>query len=405
MLKAMPARLGRRGLPRFPGPLFMNIARAALFLPAVLVMLGFAAPSRLHAEDRLDRLEREVEQLKKENAQMKNKVEDVTADSEEIKHGMSTFSRFVDVSGYADVEYRLTGEEGQNNGFRVHHLSLFFTKDIQKDWKIFSELEFEDAPRIEADPLADTVSKANGTIFAEQMYIEYHPALSWDVRVGRFLTPAGIWWIYHYPPYVPVQTHPLFYKLVFPEVSDGAQLRNSFVFRNVILDTHLYVANGSGNSGRLDRNPNMAVGGRVNAGFSYGLSVGASYYREKDNSDVMRNSFGLHLLYSRGPWSFQTEYAYRHNHPDASQTFNDKGLYGLVSYYVGKWTFAARAGWYDTNDTDVNNDIYRYTGAVNYHFAHNVVGKVEFDRYLYDDPAKKDYNEVIFAIDLAMGDL
>jgi len=355
------------------------------------------------AQDRLDRLEQEMEGLKKENVELRERVESIEAVDEETAYSLGILSRLVDVSGYADVEYRLTDKDGENGGFRLHHLSLFFTKDIQKEWKLFTEVEFEDAPVI--DYTNDTLNRGDGVFFVEQMYIEYHPSLSWDLRFGRFLTPAGIWSIYHYPPYVPTQTAPLFSRIIFPEVSDGALLRNSFVIKDTAIDTHLFASNGSGNPGSLDMNTNTAIGARVNATVMHGLSAGASYFREKDNSDVMKNSFALHLLCNYGPFNFQSEYAYRHNDPDAGGSFNDKGWYGQLSYDAGKWTLAARLDWYDANDTASINDVYRYTGAVNYHFAHNVVGKLEYDRNEYDDPAKQDYSEVIFAIVVAIGDL
>jgi len=372
-------------------------------LPFVFALAVLMAGPAAAAQDRLDRLEQEMEGLKKENVELKHRVESIEGIDEETSHSLGTLSKLVDVSGYADVEYRLTDKDSQNGGFRLHHLSLFFSKDIQKEWKLFSEIEFEDAPVI--DYTNNTLNRGNGVFYVEQMYIEYHPSLSWDMRFGRFLTPAGLWSIYHYPPYVPTQTSPLFSKLIFPEVSDGALLRNSFVLGGVAMDTHLFASNGSGNPGSLDMNTNTAVGARVNAALTRGISAGVSYFREKDNSDIMKNSFALHLLCNFGPFNMQSEYAYRHNDPDAAASYNDKGWYGQLSFDVGKWTLAARADWYDTNDSNPVKDVYRYTGAINYHFAHNVVGKLEYDRNEFDDPAMQDYNEIIFAIVVAIGDL
>ena len=389
VLSAILKGIKRPGLPALP---FAAVALAASLACAPAI-----------AQDRLDRLELEIEGLKKENVELKERVESIEAADEETTHSLGVLSRLVDVSGYADVEYRLTDKDGENGGFRLHHLSLFFTKDIQKEWKLFTEVEFEDAPVL--DYTNDTLNRGDGVFFVEQMYIEYHPSLSWDLRFGRFLTPAGIWSIYHYPPYVPTQSPPLFTRLIFPEVSDGALLRNSFVLHDTAIDTHLFASNGSGNPGSLDMNTNTAVGARANAALTHGLSAGASYFREKDNSDVMKNSFALHLLADYGPFNLQSEYAYRHNDPDGGASYNDKGWYAQLAYDAGKWTLAARLDWYDTDDTAPINDIYRYTGAINYHFAHNVVGKLEYDRNEFDDPARQDYNEVIFAIVVAIGDL
>lgn len=380
--------------------------RFAFLISALSVVFMLAAPPAQAQDDRMDRLEKEVEGLKKENEALKNRVDAVEGEGEEIKHGLGVLSKLVEVSGYADTEFTFTDNENENNRFRIRHLSLFFTKDIQKEWKLFTEIEFEDAPRIESNIASDVVNKSQGTIFVEQMYIEYHPKVTWDLRFGRFLTPAGIWSIYHYPPYVPTQTGPLFYKVIFPEVSDGVQLRNSFTVMDSALDTHLYVANGGGNPGRLDRNQNKAAGFRLNYALLGGVSAGASYYRDKDNSDVMRNSYGAHLLAYYGPsLKIQAEYALRHNKPEGSDSFYDKGFYVLAAYDIDKWTVAGRYDWYDENSSDPKKDQYRYTGALNYHFAHNVVAKAELSRYLFDDPAKKDFNEFILAIVVAIGDL
>jgi hypothetical protein len=377
---------------------------AVLFL-GVFLCGAFSGECRA-GDERLLEIEKELDGLKEENRALKKRVDEIEGSEEEIRHSFSILSKLVEVSGYADAEFSLTDEDGENSKFRIHHLSLFFTKDIQKEWKLFTEIEYEDAPFIESSSAADTVATSQGKLFVEQMYIEYHPAFDWDVRVGRFLTPAGIWSIYHYPPYVPTQRRPLQVRRIFPQVADGVQLRNSFSLGGS-FDTHLYVANGAGNPGRLDRNEHKAIGARVNyaANVLGGFELGGSYYGERDNDGIKRNSYGAHLLVTRSAFKLQSEYAYRRNDQQTLTDFNDKGFYAQLTYDIGRWTVAARYDWYDPNDTDPKNDQFRYTGAVNYHFAHNVVGKVEYNRNEFDDPASDDFNEVIFAIVVAIGDL
>ncbi len=384
----------------------MNISRAVAFTLAALIAASVPALSIAGAEpgdERLDRLEGELGVLKKENAELRQRVETIETDDEQMRHDLGTVSKMVDVSGYAAAEFYHTDQDGENDRFRVRYLSLFFTKEVQRDWKLFTEIEYEDAPRIESNAASNTVKSSQGTIFVEQLYIEYHPSLDWDMRFGRVNTPAGIWSIYHYPPYVPFQTAPLFYRNIFPEVSDGLLLRNSFTVLDSALDTHLYAANGSGNPGSTDRNQNKGAGARVNLGILNGLSMGASFYGEKDNQDIRRSSYGAHLLYSLAGMRLQTEFAFRHN--NASGGFNDRALYAQLSYDINSWEIAGRADWYDRNDKVSKDAHYRYTGALNYHFAHNVVGKAEYNRNEFDDPFIKDYNEVIMAIVVAIGDL
>lgn len=385
----------------------MKRFRMLLALFALLCAIALA-PGHLRAEDgAINQMQEDIKALKQENEGLKKRLDSVEGDQEEFRHNDELFSRLMEVSGYADVEYALTDQESVNNRFRIKHLSLFFTKDLQKEWKLFSELEFEDAPLVVSNNNTDTVTKSQGLVFLEQMYVQYHPSYDWDLRAGRFLTPAGIWSIYHYPPYVPTQRAPLMFKVIFPEVSDGVVLRKSFPIADNMLDAHFYLANGAGNPGGVDRNDSVSYGTRVN----YALDTlgqfqfGASLYRDKDNQGAMRQSYGLHMQYSKGPFKFQTEWAQRHNHPYVTQTYDDTGAYGQITYDIGKWTFAGRADWYDSNSTDPKNDQYRYTGAVNYHFAHNVVGKAEYNYNTFKDPAVKDYSELIFAVAIAIGDL
>ncbi|MBE9527727.1 MAG: hypothetical protein IME99_00650 [Proteobacteria bacterium] len=367
-----------------------------LFLFAVAMPAGATSDT-----ERIERLERELKELKKG-------VAEAEAEGEEVRHKLGLIGRAVDVSGYADVELILTDQKEQNNRFRVRHLSLFFTKEIVKGWKLFTEIEYEDAPLFRANTGADTVNTAQGDVYVEQMYVEYRRSLDLDFRVGRVLTPAGIWSIYHYPPYVPTQSNPIMYKLLFPKVSDGLQVRKSFTINDSPLDTHLYVANGAGNPGRLDRNGNKAIGGRINYSIDLldGLDLGGSFYGERDNDDIRRATYGAHLLLNLDRLSLQSEYAVRHNSPPGSGTdYDDKGLYAQLTYHKDRWGFTGRYDWFDENNTLSTGDRYRYTGAVNYNIAHNLVGKAELSRNNFDDPATDDYNELIFAIVVAIGDL
>lgn len=367
-----------------------------LFLTLAFVPAAFAEDGAARS------VESELEKLRLENEAIRKRLDAVELDGEEVKHNFGFLSRFVEVSGYADAEFYLTDKDSDNSRFRIHHLSLFFLKNIQEDWKLFTEIEYEDAPLIESTHTDDEPATVQGKLFVEQMYIEYHPDLAWDVRFGRFLTPAGIWNIYHYPPYVPTQERPLMVRKIFPQVSDGIQARYSYSFRGPVLDTHFYAANGAGNPGRLDRNEQKAIGARLN--LEYGpLWAGASAYGERDNSGIKRAAWGLHFLADYSPVRVQAEYQYRDNETAGGDGFIDRGFYAQALYDIGRWTLAARYDWYDENSGLANADQFRYTGAVNYHFAENVIGKAEFHKN--DLENGEDFNEATFSIVVAIGDL
>jgi cell division protein FtsB len=416
-----------------------------IILTITFTPLISSAEAPLTQEERIDRLEKKLKKLQKENKRIKKSIKSAThsekveikditkqqktfdklkarteelqelleeVESESLDAQDSLISDLVKISGYADAELRITSNKNDNNSFRIRHLSLFFSKRVQEKWKFFSEIEFEDAPYVESVHVTDDADTVQGKILVEQVYIEYQPQLGMELRFGRFLTPAGIWNIFHYYPYVPTQTRPIFVRRIFPSYSDGIQVRRAFNMADTMFDAHLYISNGSGNPGKLDRNNEKAIGARLNFSRDLldGMEAGFSYYRDTEKDSVttirsVRNSFAAHLKLAHEDFKLQAEYAIRDNSPDGGSDFKDAGLYTQLSYDIKKWTLAGRYDWYDLNDTISDNDQVRYTAAVNYHLAHNVIGKIEYNINEYEDPLEEDYNELITSIVIAIGDL
>ena len=127
------------------------------------------------------RVESELEKLRTQNEEIRKRLDTLELDNEEARHSFGLLSRFVEVSGYADAEFYLTDKDGESSRFRVRHLSLFFIKDIQKDWKLFSEIEYEDAPLIESAHTTDDSRERPGQALRRA---DVHRVPS-DSRVGR----------------------------------------------------------------------------------------------------------------------------------------------------------------------------------------------------------------------------
>ena len=106
--------------------------------------------------------DKRFEQMEKELNDLKIRMDAVEAADEENRYNLS---KIVDISGYADVEYYHTDQEGENDKFRIRHFSLFFNKDIQKEWRLFTEIEYEDAPFIESTHTEDTAQTVHGKFF------------------------------------------------------------------------------------------------------------------------------------------------------------------------------------------------------------------------------------------------
>ena len=190
------------------------------------------------------------------------------------------------ISGYVDAEYisdtRDSATIDDKYGFRLHHLSLFVTKKFNQDWKFFSEVEFEDGTFIDSGSLeGEKFSNTSGSIYAEAVNLDYQWRPSQYVRIGRDFTPAGIWSVDHYPPFVPTQETPMHIRQIFPGVIDGADAHGTIPMGRTFMDYDVYVANGADTPGQSDNNDQKAVGGR--ASFILPLfnrfEVGASFFR------------------------------------------------------------------------------------------------------------------------------
>ena len=105
---------------------------------------------------------------------------DVVISQEQTTDLEHKISNSVSISGYADVEYVNSTETGKKPGFGLHHFSLFFKKNISKQWRFFSEVEYEDGPFIEFDPTGGACNSAcSGTIFLEVMNFDYE---NWVIK-------------------------------------------------------------------------------------------------------------------------------------------------------------------------------------------------------------------------------
>lgn len=377
-----------------------------IFMALVAAAFLSAFPRQSAADELADSLVKDVESLKQENKRLADRVKNL-----ELKDEQDTYvdKKQVNISGYADVEYDFTNQPGVYDHFRIRHLSLFFAQKVQKEWNLLSELEWEDAPMIQANAASDTVAATQGLLLVEQMYIQYRPGPELEISAGRILTPAGIWLIYHYPPFIPTQERPLHIRKIFPEYSDGVELRYSFGLLSSNLDAQVYVANGTGNPGSTDRNANKAVGSRFNVATDLPdgkMEYGASYLSQRDNIGIYQNSYGLHLKLNHHDLGLQSEYATRQNMPlGPSENYWDTGLYAQGTYDIKKWTLAARWDWYNSNSLTPKNDHYVYTEAVDYHFSHGIVAKAELHRHEFNDPAQSNYFLGIISVSLALGDL
>ena len=354
---------------------------------ATSLMFVFASSSfSATIEERLENLESNLELAEEANAELRSDLENR-----------------MKVSGYMDVEYVVS--DTKDSGFRMHHLSLFFQKKLSDKWRFFSEIEYEDAPKFEGDADYSTVvlDDAQGKIFVEAVNLDYLWKPQAIFRVGRFFTPAGIWSIDHYPPFVPTQERPKHIRKIFPQLIDGGMIHGTLGLGKNYFKYNAYVANGEKNIGKKDDNSHRAFGLKSSVilampGFSHVEAGGTVYSDSRITGEVYsKNAIGAHAKIVMKDISFQTEAAYSKYDAESGVTVPGtiKGYYGQLVYSPSQWSVGARHDYYNNPDS---GEIDRTANSlfVNYRALTNLVLKVE--HHLISVDGKDDATKTIFSV-------
>jgi hypothetical protein len=345
----------------------------------------------------LEEIDLRLKKLEGEAGITREETDDITA---HLKNSMT-------VTGYADTEY-VTTNGSDKSGFRLHHFSVFMKKQVSEDLRFFSETEYEDAPYISA-----VNTGVSGKLFVEAVNFDYQWRLDTSMRVGRFFTPAGIWSVDHYPPFVLTQQRPQHIRAIFPQLVDGAAISGRHAVDSAFVSYDLYVGNGETPNfdGSGDSNTTMASGLKVNVALPIGkqFELGATVYHDKmaaanDSMEPKKEVYGAHAKIEQGDFGLQAEYADGKYEPTVSpatnQPYHKKGYYAQFDYDIHRWTLAYRYDFFSSNtSTSISNSGAKINSAiVNYRVNKNVVLKLEHHLAKVLDPAQNDYYKNIASI-------
>ncbi len=357
--------------------------------------LGLAALPTISAAATLEELEARITQLEEELALV----------SDENKDNTHALGDMATISGYADVEFYDTS--AKDTAFRIHHISLFLKKQLSDKIRFFSEIEFEDATKLDYNG-ASLSGDSFGKLFVEAVSIDYLADPMLNFRFGRFFTPAGIWNIDHYPPFVPTQERPLHIRNMFPQINDGALVYGTIGMGKTALNYDVYTGNGIQDSSvsthaKVDGNATKALGARVTFAFPVLdlAEIGASYLNDKFNSGNSKIARGVHAKAKLANVTLQAEAARATNFADAQK--DNSGYYLQAMYDWNQWTFGGRYDTYDKDRSVDDNETLRKTAFVNYHFTKDVVAKLEYHRDSNDSTTPKSSRLTMASIAVNLG--
>ena len=310
-------------------------------------------------------------------------------------------------SGYADVEFGNDSGEGKHPSFRIHHFSLIFTKKIDEHWRSFAEIEYEDAPRIEFTPGSSACQgDCSGQIFLEAMNVDYSPSDLAGVRFGRFFTPAGIWSIDHYPPFVVTQERPLHIHNIFPQLIDGAMVHGTFPLRDTFLNYDVYAGNGEGSSAHGDNNHKKSLGLRaaIQLPWLTQFELGTSAYTDTltggNQAETSKFATGFHAKAQMGQVAFQSEIASARYQPKTGANYTQAGYYAQLGVDISAATIGYRYDFFEDYDlaTAKKADLKRNSLFANYRVHKNVVLKLEHHRTTRDQAGRENLTLASIAV-------
>ena len=371
---------------------------ATLLAVAIGAALNLAGPSALaqkSAAERIDQLERkleqslkQIEQLSKEVQQLRGtqpqptapaadadvrstvtqqatKIEDLERQVNQISAANSYrgLKTGIPLHGFADVG---VGYSRQKNiyqsgpkGFGVGSLSLYLTPELSERVKSLLELVFE------VDQAGDLA------VDLERVQLGYTFSDALTLWAGRYHTPYGYWnTAYHHGQQIQTSlSRPRFLEFedrggILPAHSVGLWATGTLPLGGARFNYDLYVANGP----RIKVDPAApAPGGTLNLNFAGddnhsalvgtrlefaprgaldGLKLGAHalYYQVRDDSPAFRRTrvltYGPYLAYTSETWEILGEY-YRFSNRDltgGSGTHTSTAWYAQAGYAVNRFT-------------------------------------------------------------------
>lgn len=370
------------------------------------------------AEEKIALLEARLAKLEAESAQLRSLLAEIQTSpvvpeddsaftAEELEDEFSQIRQTLDtqakVSGYADVEYRDSDASGVNPGVRIHHLSVFFTKQFDQNLRFFSEIEFEDGPVFASKTDGDAFSSKNGKIFLEAANLTYRLKPGLTLRAGRFFTPTGIWSEDHYPPFVTTQERPLIIRRIFPQLIDGAGLRGSKALNNSFVSFDLFAGNGEGNTASKDENSSKATGLRLRLERADTLSslLGLEVYRDRLNTGDVKTAWGMHLKLNYNQFELQSELAQSRIAIGGQPDTDKDGWYTQLKHHKNDWSYGVRFERFDEDINLTNTESKRRTAFINYHYNANTV--VKFEYHDTDRTSLGDVGSYVFSVASFLG--
>ena len=210
----------------------------------------------------------------------------------------------LEVYGFFDMEAEVSNKDaaGKIWTFDQHHLNIITIYPLDNKFRVFAEVAWEHGPFY-------SPSEMIGNIYLARAYLEYKYSDAFQLRMGTFLTPFGIYnerhdatptFISTFVPQSVYGEHELSFMgkgRLFAKHGTGVQVLGTLSANKWEGKYQLYLSNGMGPSPtERDNNANKGIGGRLIISLPIEtLRLGASYYTDRngDANNARQNALGF----------------------------------------------------------------------------------------------------------------
>lgn len=227
------------------------------------------------------------------------------------------------LGGYINLHYSDAG--GRKGSFLFDDLSLFVFGNINERTRFFSE--WEDAHFLEVDIDGRVRSSYYGEL--ERLYLDYLSSDSITIRIGKFLTPIGIWNEVHADPLTWTVSRPLVTMAGFPEYTTGIQFYGNLAFMDEDFEYAIFLQNNESINERTGfRKTHLIYGGRLRLRGESGLETGIPlvYYTEYYSGERVYLT-GLDIFYKKRGIEVRGEAIYSRIDPRDGGNSKEYGYY------------------------------------------------------------------------------
>jgi len=245
----------------------------------------------------------------------------------ELGRGLPLFDGRLIVGGYLAINATFLDETPDR--LLVDDLSTFLTLKLTDTTLIFAEAELEDPVHIGKGG----VGSGSNIFSLERLYAQWEPGDHFRLRVGKLLTPIGIWNTIHAAPLVWTTSRPIATRQFFDTGVTGAEATVFSTLRSVdVAFTAFGQATPHLDDPNDDQQNRYAFGTHLEAGAQNGPHLGASFVRFDDDTDHRwETTYAADAMWSMRLVEFSLEVAA--NDPDSGLT--TWGAYFQSVFHVG----------------------------------------------------------------------